>query len=253
MLPPTERVNARKYNDSETIKHEIREAVNDSSLFFRFLTGKRIYIASHFYWRNIEKNIVERENYSEPQDDTDSFYYATIREYSWLIYRRKHTNTVKKPSRLLGILSREKKRIRMATAFLMPAILKSFPFLFELSMNYYWNFSPELDFTTLFIMKAGNTGVDDDACRRFFIEVVHSVEPLGSWTRRMRALSYELYGNSMAYMDQFALYIAYALYKKSHFNISTALRSAYYNSPFKVCSIIMENREDIEKYLWIQE
>ncbi|WP_298275339.1 hypothetical protein [Ferroplasma sp.] len=251
MLPSPDKDNTKNYNGEKAMKLKIREAVNDSALFFGFFAGKRIYIAPRFYGHNIEKNILERKNYSPTDNDADCFYYVILIEYSRLIYRKKHSNNVKKPSRLLGILSSEKRRIRMATSFLMPAILKSFPFLFELSMDYYRNFSPELDFTTLFRKKAENIGIDSDTCRRFFIEVVRSAEPSGSWIRRMRSLSYELYGDSMAYMEVFALYIAYALYKKSGSNISKALRSAYCNSPFEVCGIIMENREDIEKYLWI--
>ena len=251
MLPPHDMVNKKINNDPGGVKREIREAVNDSSLFFRFFTGKRINIALRFYEHNIEKNILERKNYRALEDGADSLYYATVREYSLLIYTRKHRNNVRKPPRSKGILSSDKRRIRMATAFLLPAILKSFPLLFELSMNYYKNFLPDSGLTALFIMKAGHIQVDSDTCRRFFIEVVRSAEPSGSWIRRMRSLSYELYGDSMAYMEVFALYIAYVLYKKSDSNISKALRSAYCNSPFEVCGIIMENREDIEKYLWI--
>ncbi|WMT52059.1 MAG: hypothetical protein RE471_04075 [Ferroplasma sp.] len=239
-------------DDAGAVELKIRESIKDSSLFFRFFTGKRILISFDFYRHNIEKNILERQINGSPDNYADFIYYAAAREYSMLIYTRKHRNNIKKPSRFQGILSSDKRRIRMATVFLLPAILKSFPLLFELSMNYYKNFSPDSDFASLFISKAGHIQVDSDTCRRFFIEVVRTAEPSGPWIRRMRSLSYELYGDSMDYMEVFALYIAYALYKKSGSNISRALRSAYCNSPLEICGIVMERQEEIEKYLWIQ-
>ena len=229
----------------------IREIVENALLFFKFITNKKIYITRIWYIGNIAKKPIPALNRIDDNGKTkwNVFYYQVINRYSRILYSNKHRNTVKKTSRFMGLISRNKKRIHMATDFLMPAIIKSFPLMFEISMKYYENFSSDMDFATFFTRKLGETNIDPDTCSRFFIEIIGSVEPNASWIRKMRSLSHELYGDSLLYMENFAIYIAYTIYRKCENNISTTITTMYKNSPSGICRILMENAKNIEDYL----
>ena len=248
LLPKISRIETKNIETGR--RQYIRGIAENARLFFVFITNKKIYIARMWHVRNIGKSYIPAFNKTDDHGKAEwnVFYYQVINSYSRILYSNKHRNAVKKTPRFMGLISRDKKRIHMATDFLMPAILKSFPLMFELSMKYYENFSSEIDFITFFTKKLEETNIDNDTCRRFFIEIISSVETNASWTRKMRSVSHELYGESLSYTENFAIYIAYAIYRKYDNNISTAIMTMYKNSPSGICSILLENNKIIGDY-----
>ena len=226
---------------------DVKEIINNSSLLFKFLTGRRCCIATGFYIKNIQDGFAAQV---DEENSIDSFYYGIIKEYGRMVYSRKHKHGTKKISKFIGGISYKRRRIMAASNVLTPAIVKAFPELFEISVRYYEKLSPDTDFTSLFKKSVEKTGIDADTCRRLFIEIINSAEPSASWARKIRSLSYELYGNNSMYLDQFAVYIAYAMFKKCNNNISCAFWSMYRYSPYQICRIIMGDTENAEDLLW---
>ena len=230
---------------------DVKEIIQNSSLLFKFLTGRRCCMIAGFYIKNIQKNLQDGfAGQVNEENSIDSFYYKIIKEYGKMLYSRKHKHGTKKISKFMNGISYKRQRIMAASNILTPAIVKAFPELLEISVRYYEKLSPETDFTALFKKSVEKTTIDADTSRRLFIEILNSAEPSSSWARKIRSLSYELYGNNSVYLDQFAVYIAYAVFKKCNHNISCALWSMYRYPPFQICRIIMEDTENAEDLLW---
>ena len=251
MLPSSRADKTGVSSETYSKGKDVREIITNSSLLFKFLTGRRCCIFSGFYIKNIQRNLPDSFIVKVNEENSiDSFYYRIVKEYAKMLYSRRHKHGNKKISKFLNGISYKKRRIMAASNILTPAILKAFPELFEITMRYYENLSPETDFTSLFIKSVEKTAIDADTCRRLFIEIVNSAEPSGSWSRKIRSLSYELYGSNSVYLEQFAVYIAYAVFKKCNYNISSTIWSVYKYSPFQICRFIMQDTENIEDLLW---
>jgi hypothetical protein len=188
------------------------------------------------------KNIVKNDSYLKRLQS------LAVYNYSLIIYTRKH-KSARKLSIFTGILSGERKKYRFLSNFLFVSIVNTLPVAAELAYNYYDEFYPGKKFESIIQKKINSYGIDNDSCKKFFSEVVNSVEPAHKWARRMVSLSSELYGENQIYKDLFSVYIAYIIYRLNNCNMSDVLKYTYKKSPVELAMNLYKNRKNIESYL----
>jgi len=227
-----------------TMKH-------NSSNFLVFIAGIRGHIMPLHFYRGMARSIKNTSGDS-PISYRDScinrLQALAVYKYSSLIYWKKHKNA--REARIFtGIFSKERKRYRILSDFLFISIVNAFPLAASLAFEYYNEFSPDKKFEIEIQQYIGKSGIDNDSCKRFFLEIINSAEPSSKWHRHVLSLSSELYGENNAYKDVFTAYIVYILYKLNNFNISSTLKCTYKKSPVEVAMELYKNREAIDSYL----
>ncbi len=246
--------NSNTGNDTCNIKRStISRMGSDASHFIFFMTGIRSYVTPGYFYRHMVRKILNEENeelgkLTSTENFRNRVATLAVYEYSSIIYRKQHRNP-RKIKYFAGVLSREKRRYRILSDFMVQPLVNSFPVATESAFQYYQNFSPDKKFEDLLIKGIKQTGIDNDSCSRFFMEIINSVEPAPAWLRRIVTLSSELYGNNNTYMDIFSFYIAYIFYRLNGCNISQALNYIYKKSPVKLSMDLYINREKIDVYL----
>ena len=237
---------------SQIFKKSIITAMkHNSSNFLVFIAGIRGHVMPLHFYRCMARSIKNTSG-SSPISYTDSYINRlqslAIYEYSSLIYWKKHKNA--REARIFtGIFSKEKKRYRILSDFLFISTVNTFPLAASLAFEYYNEFSPGKNFEIEIQQYMGKSGIDNDSCKQFFLEIVNSAEPSSKWHRRVLSLSSELYGESNAYKDVFTAYIVYIIYKLNNCNISSTLKYTYKKSPVELAMELYKNREAIDSYL----
>ncbi len=226
---------------------------SDASHFIFFMTGIRSYVTPGYFYRHMVGKILNEENKELEkligrEKFKDRVATLAVYEYSSIIYRKRHRNP-RKIKYFVGAMSREKRRYRILSDFMVRPLVNSFPVAVETAFQYYQNFTPDKKFEDLLINRIKQKGMDNDSCSRFFMEIINSVESTPAWIRRIVTLSSELYGNNNTYMDIFSFYIAYIFYRINGCNISQALNYIYKKSPVKLSMDLYVNREKIDIYL----